>query len=44
MKRGRRLPEVVWELADAMATNGSVSGGEPLTIEESNADALGCGS
>ena len=37
-------PEVLWELADAMATNAAVSGGKPLTtIEESYADALGCG-
>jgi hypothetical protein len=37
-------PEVLWEYADAMATDGIVLGGKPLTIEESYADALGCGS
>jgi hypothetical protein len=37
-------PEVLWELADAMAGDGVVMGGKPLTIEESYADALGCGS
>lgn len=36
-------PEVLWDLADAMATDGVVMGGRPLTIEESYADALGCG-
>jgi hypothetical protein len=35
-------PEVVWEYADALATNASVSGGKPLTVEESYASALGC--
>jgi hypothetical protein len=37
-------PEVLWDLADAMATDGVVMGGKPLTIEASYADALGCGS
>ena len=37
-------PEVVWELAEAMATEGIVMGGKPLTIEESYADSLGCAS
>jgi hypothetical protein len=37
-------PEVLWELADAMATDGVVMGGKPLTVEETYADALGCGS
>jgi hypothetical protein len=35
-------PEVVWEYADALATNASVPGGRPLTVEESYASALGC--
>jgi len=35
-------PDAVWELADAMATNASVSGGKPLTIRESYANTLGC--
>ena len=37
-------PEVLWGIADAMATDGVVIGGKPLTIEESYADALGCAS
>ena len=37
-------PEVLWDLADAMATDGLVMGGKPLTIEESYASSLGCGS
>jgi hypothetical protein len=35
-------PEVLWELADAMPDNASVSGGRPLSIEESYENALGC--
>jgi hypothetical protein len=35
-------PEVVWELADAMATGAPVSGGVPLTVRESYVDSLGC--
>ena len=35
-------PEVVWEYADALATGGPVSGGKPLTVEESYEAALGC--
>jgi hypothetical protein len=35
-------PEVLWELADAMADNASVSGGRPMSIEESYESALGC--
>jgi hypothetical protein len=34
--------DVLWEYADAMPDNGSVSGGRPLTIEESYESALGC--
>ncbi|MBN2622187.1 MAG: hypothetical protein JXA83_02405 [Acidimicrobiales bacterium] len=34
--------DVVWEYADAMATDAPVSGGRPLTIAESYAAALGC--
>jgi len=37
-------PEVVWELADAIATEGIVMGGKPLTVEETYADSLGCDS
>ena len=36
-------PEVIWELADAMATGAPVSGGRPMTIRESYSDSLGCG-
>jgi hypothetical protein len=36
-------PEVLWELADAMATNATVPGGRPMTIKESYRDSLGCG-
>jgi hypothetical protein len=35
-------PEVVWELASAMETNGTVPAGLPMTVEESYEDALGC--
>ena len=35
-------PEVMWELADAMPDNATVSGGRPMTIEESYGSALGC--
>jgi hypothetical protein len=35
-------PEVLWELADAMPANDTVSGGRPLSIEESYVNALGC--
>lgn len=44
MKEEGAYPEVLWDLADAMASDGIVMGGKPLTIEESYADALGCGS
>ena len=37
-------PEALWDLVDAMATDGVVMGGKPLTIEQSYAGALGCGS
>jgi len=35
-------PEVLWELAGAMGANSTMSGGKPLTIEESYRSALGC--
>ena len=35
-------PEVVWEYADAMPNNDSVSGGGPLTIKEGYRETLGC--
>ena len=35
-------PEVLWEYADALATDAPVSGGVPLTVAESYANALGC--
>ena len=35
-------PEVVWELADAMPDDATVSGGRPMTIAESYESALGC--
>lgn len=34
--------DVVWEYADAIATDGTVIGGRVLTVEESYTDALGC--
>jgi hypothetical protein len=34
--------EVLWEYADALPTDGPVSGGRPLTVTESYANALGC--
>lgn len=35
-------PGVLWEYADALPTDGPVSGGRPLTVTESYANALGC--
>jgi hypothetical protein len=35
-------PEVLWEYGDAMAGDGTVPGGRPLTVEESYKSALGC--
>jgi hypothetical protein len=35
-------PEVLWEYADAMAGDGTVTGGRKLTIDESYKNALGC--
>jgi hypothetical protein len=35
-------PEVLWEYPAAMAGEGEISGGRPLTVEESYEDALGC--
>lgn len=35
-------PEVVWELAAAMETNGTVPAGRPMTVEEAYTSALGC--
>jgi hypothetical protein len=35
-------PEVLWELAAAMETNGTIQAGRPMTVEESYEDALGC--
>jgi hypothetical protein len=35
-------PEVLWELADAMPDDATVSGGRPMTIAESYESALGC--
>ncbi|MDQ1402064.1 MAG: hypothetical protein QOG03_380 [Actinomycetota bacterium] len=43
MKATGDYPLEVWQLADAMANNGTVPGGRPLTIEESYRDGLGCG-
>lgn len=34
--------EVLWEYADAMSGDGKVSGGVPLSVEDSYRDALGC--
>jgi hypothetical protein len=35
-------PEVLWAYGDAMAGDGTVLGGRPLTVEESYNSALGC--
>jgi hypothetical protein len=35
-------PEVLWEYADAIATNTPVKGGKPLSVEQSYENALGC--
>jgi hypothetical protein len=35
-------PEVLWQLATAMKTNGSVPAGKPMTVEEAYRPALGC--
>jgi hypothetical protein len=43
MKATGDYPIVVWQLADAMATDSTVPGGRPMTIEESYRDSLGCG-
>jgi hypothetical protein len=36
------FPEVLWEYPAAMVGEGAISGGRPLTVEESYEDALGC--
>ena len=35
-------PEVLWGLAAAMETGGSVPAGRPMTVEETYAESLGC--
>jgi hypothetical protein len=35
-------PEVLWEIADAMAGDGTVMGGRPLRVEATYQQALGC--
>jgi hypothetical protein len=35
-------PEVLWQYADAMAGDGQIEGGKPMSVEESAPDALGC--
>ena len=35
-------PEVLWQYADAMATNAAIAAGKALSVEESYAAALGC--
>jgi hypothetical protein len=35
-------PEVLWQYADAMASDGVVEGGKPMSVEESAPDGLGC--
>ena len=42
MKSQGGWSEVLWEYADAMATDDTVPGGRPMTIEESYESALGC--
>jgi hypothetical protein len=36
------FPQVVWQLADAMAGDGMVPAGRPMTVEEAAPHALGC--
>ena len=36
-------PDVLWQYADAAATNAPIPAGKRLTVEESYGDALGCG-
>ena len=42
MEAGGGWSSVLWEYADALATDAPVSGGRPLTIAESYDEALGC--
>jgi hypothetical protein len=35
-------PEVVWEVADAMASDGHIEGGRRMSVGEAAPDALGC--
>ncbi|MDQ3944538.1 MAG: hypothetical protein M3357_05180, partial [Actinomycetota bacterium] len=35
-------PEVLWQYADAMADDGRMEGGRPMSVEESVRDGLGC--
>jgi hypothetical protein len=42
MKKDGAYPEVLWQYADAMATNAPLAAGKPVTVEESYRDALGC--
>jgi hypothetical protein len=42
MKKDGAYPEVLWQFADAMATNAPLAAGKPVTVEESYRDALGC--
>ena len=42
MKKEGAYPEVLWQYADATATNAPIAAGKPVTVEESYQDALGC--
>jgi hypothetical protein len=42
MKEEGDYPEVLWGIADAMATNAPIAAGKPVTVEESYGSALGC--
>jgi hypothetical protein len=42
MKKEGAYAEVLWQYADAMATNAPLAAGKPVTVEESYQDALGC--
>jgi hypothetical protein len=42
MKKDGAYPEVLWQYADAIATNAPLAAGKPVTVEETYRDALGC--
>jgi hypothetical protein len=42
MRASGAYPDVLWQYADAVAGDGTVMGGRPLTVQESYKQALGC--